>query len=233
VLVLVIVIVIVIENNSVPITITITITTAIRIETCGGSGGQGAVEDREVRQRVAHTEALLLEIESLPDAEVRSTAAEAVQGLLELYGEALARIVESASRRGGESILEAFAADELVSHLLLLHGLHPVDLETRVRGALKEVRPYLESHGGNVELLGVEGGVARLRLQGSCSGCPSSAVTLEHAIEEALQKAAPDLEGIEAVGEGGVPVPAARSPAERGHAARGTGHGCLVQIEVR
>jgi Fe-S cluster biogenesis protein NfuA len=191
------------------------------------------VEDREVRQRVAHTEALLLEIESLPDAEVRSTAAEAVQGLLELYGEALARIVESASRRGGESILEAFAADELVSHLLLLHGLHPVDLETRVRGALKEVRPYLESHGGNVELLGVEGGVARLRLQGSCSGCPSSAVTLEHAIEEALQKAAPDLEGIEAVGEGGVPVPAARSPAERGHAARGTGHGCLVQIEVR
>jgi Fe-S cluster biogenesis protein NfuA len=229
----VLVLVIVIENNSVPITITITITTAIRIETSGGSGGQGAVEDREVRQRVAHTEALLLEIEALPDTKARSTAAEAVQGLLELYGEALARMVASAAGRGGESILEAFAADELVSHLLLLHGLHPVDLETRVREALKEVRPYLESHGGNVELLGVEGGVARLRLQGSCSGCPSSAVTLEHAIEETLQKAAPDLERIEAVGEGGVPVPAARHPAERGHAARGSGHGGLVQIEVR
>ena len=66
--------------------------------------------------------------------------------------------------------------------------------------ALEEVRPYLQSHGGNVELLGVEGGVARLRMQGSCGGCPSSAMTLKLAIEEAIQKAAPDLEGIEAEG---------------------------------
>src|SRR5918996_5456333 len=95
---------------------------------------------------------------------------------------------------------EAFAQDELISHLLLLHGLHPLDLETRVAGALEEVRPYLQSHGGNVELLGIEGGVARVRMQGSCDGCPSSAVTLKLAIEEAVQKAAPDLEGIEAEG---------------------------------
>jgi Fe-S cluster biogenesis protein NfuA/nitrite reductase/ring-hydroxylating ferredoxin subunit len=104
--------------------------------------------------------------------------------------------------RGGESerTFEAFAEDELVSHLMLLHGLHPLDVETRVIRALEEVRPYLQSHGGNVELLGVEGGVARLRMQGSCDGCPSSAVTLKLAIEEAVQKAAPDLEGIEAEG---------------------------------
>jgi Fe-S cluster biogenesis protein NfuA/nitrite reductase/ring-hydroxylating ferredoxin subunit len=66
--------------------------------------------------------------------------------------------------------------------------------------ALEEVRPYLQSHGGNVELLGVEEGVARLRMQGSCSGCPSSTVTLRLAIEEAIQKTAPDLERIEAEG---------------------------------
>jgi Fe-S cluster biogenesis protein NfuA/nitrite reductase/ring-hydroxylating ferredoxin subunit len=100
----------------------------------------------------------------------------------------------------GETTFEAFAEDELVSSLLLLHGLHPQDVETRVVRALEEVRPYLQSHGGNVELLGVEGGVARLRLQGSCSGCPSSTMTLKLAIEEAVQKAAPDLEGIEAEG---------------------------------
>ena len=99
-----------------------------------------------------------------------------------------------------ERIFEALAADELVSHLLLLHGLHPLDVETRVVRALEEVRPYLQSHGGNVELLGIEGGVARVRMQGSCDGCPSSAVTLKLAIEEAVQKAAPDLEGIEAEG---------------------------------
>src|ERR687894_1093945 len=95
---------------------------------------------------------------------------------------------------------EAFAEDELVTHLLLLHGLHPLDVETRVVQALEEVRPYLRSHGGNVELLGIEGGVARLRLEGGCDGCPSSTVTLKLAIEEAVLKAAPDLERIEAEG---------------------------------
>jgi Fe-S cluster biogenesis protein NfuA/nitrite reductase/ring-hydroxylating ferredoxin subunit len=74
--------------------------------------------------------------------------------------------------------------------------------------ALEQVRPYLHSHGGNVELLGVEKGVARLRMQGSCSGCPSSTVTLRLAIEEAIQKTAPDLERIEAEGVAKEPKPA-------------------------
>ena len=73
-------------------------------------------------------------------------------------------------------------------------------LERRVRAALEEVRPYLESHGGNVELLEIADGAARLRLEGSCSGCPSSTVTLKLAIEDAIHKAAPDLRAIEAEG---------------------------------
>jgi Fe-S cluster biogenesis protein NfuA/nitrite reductase/ring-hydroxylating ferredoxin subunit len=146
-------------------------------------------------------ETLLEEIESLEDPNARSKAAEVVRVLLDLYGEGLARMMEVVAQgQESERTFEAFAEDELVSHLLLLHGLHPVSLETRVVQALEEVRPYLQSHGGNVELLGVEGGVARLRLQGSCSGCPSSSMTLKLAIEEAIQKAAPDLERIEAEG---------------------------------
>ena len=146
-------------------------------------------------------ETLLEEIETLADPNARSKAAEVVGVLLDLYGEGLVRMMEVvAEGEERERIFEAFAKDELVSHLLLLHGLHPVSLETRVVQALEEVRPYLQSHGGNVELLGVEGGVARLRLQGSCDGCPSSSMTLKLAIEEAVQKAAPDLEGIEAEG---------------------------------
>jgi Fe-S cluster biogenesis protein NfuA len=62
------------------------------------------------------------------------------------------------------------------------------------------VRPYLEQHGGDVELLGIDDGVARLRLQGTCNGCPSSTATLKHAIEDAIQRAAPDIEEIEAEG---------------------------------
>jgi Fe-S cluster biogenesis protein NfuA/nitrite reductase/ring-hydroxylating ferredoxin subunit len=146
-------------------------------------------------------EALLGEIESLKDPIARAKAAEIVQVLLELYGEGLARMMGVVAQgEESERTFEAFAEDELISHLLLLHGLHPVSVEKRIVRALEEVRPYLRSHGGNVELLGVEGGVARLRMEGSCDGCPSSAVTLKLAIEEAVQKAAPDLEGIEAEG---------------------------------
>jgi len=66
-----------------------------------------------------------------------------------------------------------------------------------VRQALEEVRPYLRSHGGNVELLGVEGEVVRLRLVGSCDSCPSSAVTMKQTIEEAIFGTAPEVAAIE------------------------------------
>ena len=159
------------------------------------------LDDQRVQEQVARMEALLGDIENLKDPKARSKAAEVVQVLLELYGEGLARMMDTvAEGEDQERTFGAFAGDELVSHLLLLHGLHPLDLESRVLGALDEVRPYLESHGGNVQFLGVENGVARLRLEGSCDGCPSSAVTLKLAIEEAIQKAAPDLEDIEAEG---------------------------------
>jgi Fe-S cluster biogenesis protein NfuA/nitrite reductase/ring-hydroxylating ferredoxin subunit len=159
------------------------------------------IDDQGLQERVARMETLLEEIETLPDRNARSKAAEVVGALLDLYGEGLARMMEVvAEGEERERTFDAFAEDELVSHLLLLHGLHPLDLKTRVIMALEEVRPYLQSHGGNVELLGVKEGVARLRMQGSCSGCPSSTVTLRLAIEEAIQKTAPDLEDIEAEG---------------------------------
>jgi Fe-S cluster biogenesis protein NfuA/nitrite reductase/ring-hydroxylating ferredoxin subunit len=156
------------------------------------------MDDREARERVARVETLLEEIDSLRDPDAREKATEVVRALLDLYGEGLARIVTHVAERDDGELAGAFEADELVSHLLMLHGLHPVPLEARVRGALDDVRPYLESHGGDVELLSVEEGIARLRLEGSCSGCPSSTVTLKLAIEDAIYKAAPDVAGIEA-----------------------------------
>jgi Fe-S cluster biogenesis protein NfuA len=142
------------------------------------------LDDREARELVSRIEGLLGRIEGDRDA------TEAVQGLVQLYGEALARFVAGADP----------TEDELLSHMLLVHDLHPVDVETRVRQALDDVRPYLGSHGGDVELLGVEDGVARVRLGGTCNGCPSSTVTLRNAIEEAIMRTAPDLERIEAEG---------------------------------
>jgi Fe-S cluster biogenesis protein NfuA len=106
-------------------------------------------------------------------------------------------ILHERGRLDGE-VLAALAADELVSGLLVVHGLHPYGVEERVERALEAVRPYLGSHGGDVELLGVsEEGVVRLRLLGSCDGCPSSSVTLELAVEGAIHEAAPEVSAIE------------------------------------
>jgi Fe-S cluster biogenesis protein NfuA/nitrite reductase/ring-hydroxylating ferredoxin subunit len=159
------------------------------------------LDDQGLQQRVARMETLLEEIEALEDPHARSRSGEMVGVLLDLYGEGLARMMEMVAEGAGrEKTFASFADDELVSHLLLLHGLHPLDLQERVVQALEEVRPYLRSHGGNVELLGVEGDVARVRLRGSCDGCASSAMTLKLAIEEAIQKAAPEIERVEAEG---------------------------------
>jgi Fe-S cluster biogenesis protein NfuA/nitrite reductase/ring-hydroxylating ferredoxin subunit len=162
------------------------------------------LDDTDVGDRVARVEALLEQIESLPDRVAREAAMEMVQALLDLYGEGLARTIaplDAETRR-------AVADDELVAHLLLLHDLHPVPVETRVHEALEEVRPYLDSHGGGVELVGVEEGVVRLRMFGSCDGCPSSAMTLKLAIEDAIHKAAPDVVEVEAEGVSAPAAPA-------------------------
>jgi Fe-S cluster biogenesis protein NfuA/nitrite reductase/ring-hydroxylating ferredoxin subunit len=162
------------------------------------------VDDGAARELVGQVEARLEALEALPDAAAREAGTEAVAALVEMYGEGLARIL-ARSVDGDGGLHEALAGDELVSHLLLLHDLHPIPVEARVRGALEEVRPYLESHGGDVELVAVEAGVVRLRLAGSCDGCPSSAMTLKLAIEEAIQKAAPEIERVEA--DGAAPEP--------------------------
>lgn len=131
--------------------------------------------------------------------------------LLALYGAGLARILDRLHAAAPDA-LDAMAADPLVGGLMVLHDLHPDDAASRVEAALDEVRPYLASHGGGVQLLGVADGVARLRLEGSCDGCGSSQVTLQHAVEGAVLEAAPEIErieveGVAAAGAGGL-IPA-------------------------
>jgi Fe-S cluster biogenesis protein NfuA/nitrite reductase/ring-hydroxylating ferredoxin subunit len=119
---------------------------------------------------------------------------------MEMYGEGLTRIFTELAERGEEELLLRLAGDGVIGSLLLIHDLYPIPLEARVEEALASVRPYMESHGGDVELLRLEDGVAHLRLIGHCHGCPASAATLELAIKEALEDAAPDLLGLEVEG---------------------------------
>ncbi|MDX6446581.1 MAG: hypothetical protein QOH71_3655 [Blastocatellia bacterium] len=162
----------------------------------------------QTKKRVQRIEELIEKIDSVADPQLRGNAVELVQSLMELHGEGINRLLEIvAADQSGQAIIDTMGEDNLVGGLLMLYGLHPVAFETRVHQALEKVRPYLKSHGGNVELLAVEDGVVRLQMQGSCHGCPSSAMTLKLAIEEAIYEAAPDV--AEILVDGVVEQPAA------------------------
>ena len=112
-------------------------------------------------------------------------------------------------------MLDRLVADDLVASLLLVHGLHPHDVRRRVCDALDQVRPYLGSHGGDVHLLDIVGDTVQLQFAGSCKSCPSSAVTLELAVEDAIRAAAPEISSIEVVArEAAADEPSAVIPTE-------------------
>jgi len=127
-------------------------------------------------------------------------AQQLVREVVGLYGAGLERIMQLGDPGHEAELAERLATDDLVASLLLVHGLHPHDVHRRVSDALDRVRPYLGSHGGDVDLLEVgEDGVVRIAFTGSCKSCPSSAVTLELAVEDAVWAAAPEISSIEVV----------------------------------
>ena len=152
---------------------------------------------RTVGERI---ESLLEELRASSDRHAQERVEEVVRLLMEFYGAGLERALEIVYADGrGDETMERLGDDELVSSLLVLHGLHPLDVEVRVQRALDHVRPYLGSHGGGVTIDGIDGDVVRIRMVGSCDGCPSSTVTITYAIERAILKAAPEISRVEAI----------------------------------
>jgi hypothetical protein len=139
-------------------------------------------------------DATVRRIEALVDAQPE--AGELVQLLMQLYGAGLSRMVDMVHEEGNGAILDRFARDKLVASLLLLHGLHPVDAETRLRKALQRVERRLESQ--RIVLTEISGGVAFVRVEHNGGGAPPA--SLAELIERAALEAAPDLEGIEIEG---------------------------------
>ena len=163
-----------------------------------------------VRDVGARVEELLATLRSGHAADPGAVAEELVGLLVGFYGEGLAHIVAALREQGqaGAAMLDRLTEDPLVESQLLLHDLHPLDVDTRIQRALDQVRPYLGSHAGGVQYLGVHDGVARLRLEGSCHGCPSSTVTVQLAIEGAVQDAAPEVAQVVVEGMTAPPGPA-------------------------
>lgn len=153
-------------------------------------------------QRIENIERCVQQLEQSSDPAASSAAREMVRSLLDLHAVGVGKLIGLLSDAGdeGHKMLQSWTEDELVSNLLILHDLHLDSLETRVETALENVRPYLNSHGGNVALEEIVNGAVRLRIKGSCQGCPSSQQTIKSTIERAIRHAAPEATSIEVVG---------------------------------
>ncbi|MQY36450.1 hypothetical protein SRB17_44510 [Streptomyces sp. RB17] len=158
--------------------------------------------DPAVEARLARLDELLAGLESAP-----GPALEAVRLLTEVYGEALARVLDHADER----LRERLADDELLGHLLVLHAVHPEPAELRAARAVEKLRPAVRERGGDLEWAGVDGQVARVRLSsgGGCgSGCGGGSSDVVEAVRAAVLAVAPELTSVETVPGGAERKPA-------------------------
>ena len=154
--------------------------------------------NREFNVRSERIHALVQTLEQANDPELHATAMELLQCVMELHGAGLDRILRTLDEiPDGERATKKLLDDDLVASLLLLHDLHPDDIETRVQHALQSVRSTLESHGCEAELLAVEGGCVQLRLHSNGGGCGSTATTMKNTLQDAVSEAAPDAARVE------------------------------------
>jgi len=160
-------------------------------------------EADELNHRSDRIQRLIGEIESLPAGNAKELMQECIENILGFYGkglEKILKIIAAGNSSAARDIYNHLIEDSFVNGLLLIHDLHPLDIKTRLFKALETVKPYMDSHGGSVELISIDDGIARLRLAGNCKGCPSSSATLELGIRQAIEEYCPDLSGLEVEG---------------------------------
>jgi Fe-S cluster biogenesis protein NfuA len=171
-------------------------------------------DEKEFQIKVQRIGELVGRLEMIADPEARAGAKALVQLLLDLNAAGLERTLGIVANTGdaGQQIIDDLGRDSLVSSLLVLYGLHPLDLESRVALAVEKVRPRVSKGGGELELLGIEGGVVRLNIRVTAHSCGSTGKTLQTMVEDALYESAPDMnqlliEGLDVAGSSGfVPV---------------------------
>jgi Fe-S cluster biogenesis protein NfuA len=152
-------------------------------------------DDKDFQVKVQRIGELVAELEKIADPESRAGAKALVQMLLDLHAVGLERTLEIVAKNeeSGQRIIDDLGRDSLVSSLLVLYGLHPVDFEGRVMQAVEKLQPRVRKGGGEIELLGIEDGTVRLQVQVTGHACGSTGKTLKAMVEDALYEAAPDL----------------------------------------
>jgi len=117
---------------------------------------------------------------------------ETLVGTLERDGDEralmLLQLIDAVHRPGMELLAAGESDHPVAQALLAMYDLGPIDERIEVEEALDEIRPYIESHGGGLELLDVDEGVVHVRMSGACNGCAGSALTLRRGVEEILRE---------------------------------------------
>ena len=127
-------------------------------------------------------------MEEIEDEKTREEVFALLEGIDILHRQGFGRILDLIGSLGGSRAVEQISQDPIVRTLLDMYDLPEADERTQVERALEDVYPYFQSHGGKLDLLGVENGRVRVRLSGSCEGCPGTATTLQRVVEEALRE---------------------------------------------
>lgn len=163
-----------------------------------GSTRSIVADGRDFREDIQRIGGLVQEIESIADPAVRAATKDLVQSLMDLHGAALEKALEIVAEAGepGMNIIDRMGRDSLVSSVLILYGLHPEDFESRVGKAVDRIRPQLRKLGCEVELVGVNNGAIRLRVETGSHTCGSTAKTVQGTLEGAMYDAAPDLSSL-------------------------------------
>jgi Fe-S cluster biogenesis protein NfuA len=168
------------------------------------------VDDKDFRSKIQRIGELVNELDTISQPEMRASAKALVQLILDLNAAGLEQTLEIIAKDGasGQKLIDDLGRDALVSSLLILYGLHPLDMETRVEQAFEKVRPAVRKGGGELEILSLAGGALRLRLRVTGHSCGSTGNTLKKMVEDAFYEAAPDIsvlliEGLDEVGSAG------------------------------
>jgi Fe-S cluster biogenesis protein NfuA len=165
-------------------------------------------EEKDFQQRVRRIGALVDEIESIADPAARASTRQLVQLVMEFHGLALDRTLEILADGGevGMGFIEQLGRDPMVSSLLVLYGLHPDSLETRVHKAVERLEPKLRRDSALIELLEIEDGAVRIRVTPGEHTCGSTTKALQALVEDAIYEAAPDIASLTVEGLDGQPA---------------------------
>jgi Fe-S cluster biogenesis protein NfuA len=150
------------------------------------------LDNGAVHERLAVLDGQLAQLEVTPGP-VGELALVAVAGLAEIYSQALARALDMAD----PALVERMLRDELIGHLLALHGLHPEPVEARVVRVIEGLKGVLSARGAEVELAGIDDAVATLRV--SVSGCGSGSAAIDPVVRDAVLAAVPELTDVTTV----------------------------------